>query len=75
MTFNSEKFECLRYWPKVTKPEISYKAPDGDVIEEKESLRDLGIAMSNDLSFSTHILLFSRVTGLMIINIFVQFME
>ena len=55
MTFNSEKFECLRYWPKVTKPETSYKAPDDDVIEEKESLRDLGVAMSNDLSFSLHI--------------------
>jgi ribonuclease P/MRP protein subunit RPP40 len=29
MTFNSDKFECLRYWPKNSKPDFSYKSPDG----------------------------------------------
>ena len=55
MTFNSEKFECLRYWPKTPKPDFSYKSPDGSVIEEKEHLRDLGVQMSSDLTFATHI--------------------
>ena len=55
MTFNSEKFECLRYWPKSSKPDFTYKSPDGDIIKEKEHLRDLGVEMSNDLTFTLHI--------------------
>ena len=55
MTFNSEKFECLRYWPRTQKPDFSYKCPDGTVIEEKEHLRDLGVEMSSDLTFTIHI--------------------
>ena len=55
MTFNSDKFECLRYWPKKNKPEFDYKSPDGSVIEEKHHLRDLGVEMASDLTFSIHI--------------------
>ena len=55
MIFNSEKFECLRFWPRVAKPEFSYSSPDGSIIEEKLHLRDLGVEMSNDLTFMTHI--------------------
>ena len=55
MVFNSEKFECLRYWPKHSKPDFTYKSPDGSVIEEKEHLRDLGVEMASDLSFNIHI--------------------
>lgn len=55
MTFNSDKFECLRYWPRNTKPNNTYRSPDGTVIEEKEHLRDLGVEMANDLTFSVHI--------------------
>ena len=55
MTFNSDKFECLRYWPKKNKPDFIYKSPDGSVIEEKQHLRDLGVEMDSDLSFSVHI--------------------
>ena len=34
---------------------ILYMAPDGGPIEEKECLKDLGVRISNDLSFSTQI--------------------
>ena len=33
MTFNSEKFECLRYWPRRNQPSFVYSSPDGSVIE------------------------------------------
>ena len=55
MVFNSEKIECLRFWPKAPKPEIQYKSPDGSTIEEKTHLRDLGVEVSSDLSFTLHI--------------------
>ena len=55
MVFNSEKFECLRYWPRGNKPDTSYKSPDGSDIEEKLHLRDLGVEISSDLTFNTHI--------------------
>ena len=56
MTFNSDKFESLRFWPgKTPKPDFDYTSPDGTVIEEKSHLRDLGVEISNDLTFSLHI--------------------
>ena len=56
MVFNSDKFESLGFWPdKDKKPSSQYLSPDGQEIEEKEHLRDLGVELSNDLSFSLHI--------------------
>ena len=56
MVFNGDKFEALRYWPvKSSKPETPYLDPEGKVIEEKSSLRDLGVEMGNDCSFLSHI--------------------
>ena len=56
MVFNSDKFECLRFWPgKTQKPSSEYLSPDGTPIEEKDSLRDLGVQIGTDLNFSTHI--------------------
>ena len=56
MIFNCDKFECIRYWPnQLSKPDFSYTSPDGTRIEEKEHLRDLGVEMTNDLTFSVHI--------------------
>ena len=54
MMFNSDKFELLRFWPS-NKPDWQYLAPDGSAIEEKGQLRDLGVQISSDLSFTTHI--------------------
>ena len=51
-----DKLECLRYWPKEnTKPDFTYKSPDGTEKEEKEHLRDLGVQIASDLTFSVHI--------------------
>ena len=56
MTFNADKFECLRFWPgKVPKPDGHYLSPDSTPIEEKLHLRDLGVEISSDLSFLVHI--------------------
>ena len=56
MIFNGDKFEMLRYWPRNgTKPHYSYKDPSGGDIEEKKHLRDLGVEISNDLTFSIHV--------------------
>ena len=58
MEFNAGKFELLRFWPtREDAPDILYMAPDGSPIEEKESLRDLGVRVSTDLSFSEQITL------------------
>ena len=56
MTFNSDKFECMRYWADPAKaPIFQYLGPDGEPIAVKTDLRDLGIRLSSDLSFSIHI--------------------
>ena len=56
MIFNGDKFESLRYWPNPdSKPDNSYKDPEGNAIEEKPHLRDLGVEMANDLTFNLHI--------------------
>lgn len=56
MQFNSDKFEFLHYktqnFPNVS---TKYVADNGSPIEEKSSLRDLGITMTNDASFSKYI--------------------
>ena len=55
MTFNSEKFEVIRYWPSGEKPDVNYLAPDNTKIEEKFELKDLGVKLSSNLSFTPHI--------------------
>lgn len=56
MQFNCSKFECLRYGPDdELKSTTCYKTREGKEIEEKHSLRDLGVTMSDDCTFSEHI--------------------
>lgn len=55
MEFNSDKFEMLHYPSDSTPNEAKYAADDLREIEEKDSLRDLGITMSNSATFSEHI--------------------
>ena len=56
MKFNSDKFECLRFWADPGKaPPIQYLAPDSNPIIVKSDLRDLGVRISSNLSFDIHI--------------------
>ena len=56
MQFNSLKFEVLRYGRNSElKDSTSYVSPEWEVIEEKSSLRDLGVTMSADTTFTEHI--------------------
>lgn len=59
MEFNSDKFELLRYRGRSTKDiqsHTTYRSNDGSTIEEKEHVRDLGITLSNDATFTQHIM-------------------
>ena len=56
MRFNSDKFECLRYWSDPsTVPVHQYLSPDNQKIKVKSDLRDLGVQLSSNLSFAVHI--------------------
>ena len=57
MLFNSNKFEMLRYGRQEDlKESTNYLTPDcEDLIEVKESLRDLGVIMNDKGTFTNHI--------------------
>ena len=56
MRFNSDKFECVRYWSDSGgAPDFHYLGPDGTPIEVKSDLRDLGVQLSSNLSYDIHI--------------------
>ena len=59
MEFNGDKFESIRYWPNKDLREqfdegSQYVNEEGETIEEKDGLKDLGVQLSNDLTFSKH---------------------
>ena len=57
MKFNGSKFEVIRYG-KITeiKENTVYFTPDQNgIIEEKETLRDLGVILSADMKFAEHV--------------------
>ena len=56
MTFNSVKFEWVRYATGTdSAPAYQYTGPDMSAIEQKESLRDLGVILNSDLSFALQV--------------------
>ena len=57
MEFNSDKFELLRYRLKGSTFQNSagYKSNIGSEIEEKPHVKDLGVKLSSDATFSGHI--------------------
>lgn len=57
MKFNSDKFELIVFDTKKRDQDgnKNYFAPSGNIIEEKQNLRDLGIQLSRNLKFSDHI--------------------
>ena len=56
MSLNDKKFEGSRLGPNDTiKNETSYTSPSGQIIEMKKTVKDLGVLMSDDCTFSAHI--------------------
>ena len=55
MSFNTEKFQLLRYGQDDELKQDEYSLPDGQLITESKQARDLGAIMTNDAKFSTHI--------------------
>ena len=56
MHFNRDKFECIRFWANPNDmPQCDYLGPDGEPIEVKQSLKDLGVQISDDLSFKLQV--------------------
>ena len=56
MTFNSNKFECLRYgYNHELKENTSYLSSDGQPITVVDNVKDLGKTMSSDGTFKNHI--------------------
>ena len=53
MHYNGDKFELIRCGKTETKP--IYHTPAGTVIKQKNSIRDLGVLMSSNAKFDTHI--------------------
>ena len=56
MQFNDLKFELLRYGKdEELKLSTSYISPSFNLIEEKSNVKDLGVTLSADATFKTHI--------------------
>ena len=50
MSFNSDKFECLRYWADPAQaPPFQFLGPDGQPIQVKSDLSDLGVQLSSKI--------------------------
>ena len=56
MHFNGDKFEWLRIRPNQSiSQDHDYLGPDGEIIEVKDNLKDLGVYLSSDLSFKLQV--------------------
>ena len=56
MQFNDLKFELLRYGTNTElKSSTSYVSPSFNLIEENKTVKDLGVTLSSDGTFKTHI--------------------
>ena len=55
MSLNGDKFEHLHIGNNLHQIRPKYTDPVGNTIEEKEYIRDLGVTISNDLTWTKHI--------------------
>jgi hypothetical protein len=53
MEFNTEKFQAIRFQDVLNVPD--YKGSDGSTIKQAKFVKDLGLQISDDLSFTRHI--------------------
>ena len=53
MHYNGDKLELMTYGKTEAKP--LYRTPAGTLIKQKNSIRDLGVLMSSNTKFDTHI--------------------
>ena len=55
MSLNGDKFEHLHIGNNLQQIKPKYTDPVGNIIEEKEYIKDLGVIVSNDLTWTRHI--------------------
>ena len=55
MSLNGNKFEHLHIGKNLGKSKTSYKDPVGNIIEEKKHIKDLGVIITNNLTWEKHI--------------------
>jgi hypothetical protein len=55
MSFNANKFELIRYTTNTSPTNKNYISSTGSTIKEKKVIKDLGVHMSNDATFTHHI--------------------
>ena len=55
MSLNGDKFEHFHVGHNLQQPKAEYQDPTGNIIEEKEHIKDLGVTISNDLTWTKHI--------------------
>ena len=55
MSLNGDKFEHLHVGKNLRQLKVTYTDPIGNNIQEKESIKDLGITVTNDLTWTKHI--------------------
>ena len=55
MTLNGDKFEHLHIGNNLHQIKPRYTDPSGNIIDEKEHIKDLGVTVSNNLTWTKHI--------------------
>ena len=55
MALNGDKFEHLSVGKNLHLEKSTYTDPNGNIIKEKNEINDLGVTISNDLTWTTHI--------------------
>ena len=55
MSLNGDKFEHLHVGNNLHQIKAEYKDPSGNIICEKEHIKDLGVLISNNLTWTKHI--------------------
>ena len=65
-TFNPDKFECVRYGMDDTiKQSTAYTSSGGTTIQSTKHVRDLGVTLSDDATFTEHITRTAKSASLM----------